>query len=127
MVRWVSQLLGSAFVPLLAVFELARLVKPESVLLDYLAIVVSSAGLAVTVYLFKPVFVLEGTDVWIFPVTLEVLAALYGLSVGEGVTNLFYGEGEGSWAMVLLTFPVLGSCVYSLTMRIVHNKMRRVF
>ncbi len=123
LVRWVAQLLGSAFVPLFVALGTAGRVIPESTFLGYLTIVVSSAGLAVIVYLLNPVFVMEGTIVWIFPVTLEILAAVYGLSVGESLTTLLYGESEGSWAMVLLTFPVLGTCVYSLTMRAVHRRL----
>ena len=124
-VRWLLQLLGSAMVPMFVLFKTAALLKPESVLFDYFLIISSSAGLAAIVYFLAPICVTEGVYIWIVPVMLELLLVLYGQWVGESITNLFYGEGLGELATVIFTFPVLGTCIYSLTMWAVHRGKRK--
>lgn len=125
-IRWLVQLLGSTLFPMFVLFKTAPLVRQESVLTDYLTILVSSAGLAVIVSSLNSACIIEGKHVWIVPVMLELLVVVYEVLTGGKVTSLFYGEGEGAWAMVMLTFPVFGSCIYSLTMRVLHRRIRRV-
>lgn len=66
----------------------------------------------------------EGRWIWVLPVSIEIAVGASAL-LSEGFLatwhGLFFvpgpGQGEGSWAIVLLTLPTWGCCCYSATMR----------
>src|SRR5713226_6982522 len=85
-------------------------------MLDCVFLAVAGIALALLVTALARNSARVGIFVWILPAAIELWAAideslLFGIS-SLGST-LFYGQGEDSWVVVLLTYPTWGCCWYS--------------